>query len=292
MALPLANVIGAPISGPILNLNGLAGLAGWQWLFLIEAVPAVILGVVFWTVLPDGPENARWLEPEERAWLISRLEVDKKATDIGHQSVLQALSNWKVIALGFVVIACTVTNYGLGFFLPLILKGFGLNNVQTGLVAAIPFVIGSFACYVCGKTSDRLRERKFHVAAAMAMAGVFLALSTAFSSPLMQMIMISIAGFGMYAYLAPFWAMSISYLTGAGAAGAATGLALINSIANIGGFASPYAIGYIKDVTGSFAGGIIAIATVSLTGAVFVIILGAVIGRSNNVDAAVPIVRV
>ena len=280
MALPLANVVGAPISGPLLNLEGFMGLHGWQWLFVVEALPPIILGVVFLLYLPDSPDKAKWLDPEERAWLISRVEADRKATNIGHQSVWQALSNPRVIALGIVVIAVNVTNYGLGFFLPLILKGFGLNNVQTGLVAAIPFLIGSFACYVCGRTSDYFRERKFHVAGAMALAGIFLGLSVNFSSPLMQMIMISIAGFGMYAYLGPYWAMAITFITGAGAAGAATSLALINSIGNLGGFASPYAIGYIKDLTNSYEGGILAIATVSMIGAVLVLVVGTILGRS------------
>jgi MFS family permease len=285
LALPLANVVGAPMSGPILNLDGLLGLHGWQWLFLVEGVPPIILGAIFLAYLPDTPEKASWLAEDEREWLIRRLEVDRKATDIGHQSVWQALSNWKVIGLGIVVIAVNCTNYGLGFFLPLILKGFGLGNIGTGLVAAIPFVMGSLAAYICGKTSDYLKERKFHVAGSMAMAGIFLGLSVGFTSPVMQMVMISIAGFGMYAYLGPYWAMAISYIRGAGAAGAATSLALINSIGNLGGFASPYAIGYIKDVTNSFAGGIMAIAAVSMTGAVLTVLLGFVLDRSVRLVA-------
>jgi ACS family tartrate transporter-like MFS transporter len=273
MALPLANVVGAPISGPILNLDGLAGFTGWQWLFLIEAVPAIVLAVVILVVLPDGPEKAKWLDPEERAWLTSRLEADKRATNIGHQSIWQALSNPMVVGLGVICFCEVVSNYGLGFFLPQILKGFGLNNVQTGLVAAIPFLVGSFGCYVWGRHSDYTHERKLHIAAALAIAGGFIGISTAFSSPLIQMILISIAGFGMFAYLGPFWAMSTAYVAGAGAAGAAAAVGAINSIANIGGFVSPYAIGYIRDATNSFTGGLLAITAVSFIGVALVFIV-------------------
>jgi MFS family permease len=286
MALPLANVVGAPISGPILNLDGLAGFKGWQWLFLIEAVPAIVLAFLYLVVLPDRPDQVTWLDPEERAWLTSRLEADKRATDIGHQSIWQALANPLVIGLGVICFCEVVSNYGLGFFLPQILKGFGLNNVQTGLVAAIPFLVGSFGCYIWGRHSDYTQERKLHVAAALAIAGGFIGISTAFSSPLIQMILLSIAGFGMFAYLGPFWALSTAYVSGAGAAGAAAAVGAINSIANIGGFVSPYAVGYIKDATNSFVGGLLAITVVSFIGVALVFIIGSSIRVATSPPAS------
>jgi MFS family permease len=274
IAMPLSNVVGGPLSGPLLNLNGLLGLAGWQWLFLAEAVPAVVLGLVFLAILPSGPEKAKWLDPEERAWLTGRLAAEKRAADIGHhRGIWQAMTNPMVIALGLICACAVASNWGLSFFLPQILKGFGLNNVQTGFVAAIPFAVGAFGCYIWGKHSDYTKERPLHVAAALVIAGGFIGLSTLFSSPLMQMIMLSIAGFGMFAYIGPFWAMSTARLSGAGAAAAAAALAAINTIASIAGFATPYAFGYIKDATKSFRGGFLMITVVSFIGVAIVLVI-------------------
>lgn len=270
MALPLANVFGAPISGFILGLDGLAGLKGWQWLFLVEGTLPVLLAFVLLRCLPDTPDDAHWLEPEERAWLVNTLQADEKAIHVGQLGILKALTDIRVLALGMIAFCEVVSNYGLGFFLPLILKGFGLSNIETGFVAAIPFLIGSLACYIGGRTSDHLQERKLHVAGALVIAGTFIGLSTAFSTPMAQMIMISIAGIGMYAYLAPFWAICTSYAKSIGPFAGAAALAAINSIAQLAGFASPYAIGYIKDATNSFSGGLWTITVVSFVGVALV----------------------
>lgn len=274
MSLPLANVIGAPVSGFILNMEGLAGLHGWQWLFIAEAIPAVLLAVMTVIWLPSGPKDVHWLLPEEKAWLEARLEADRQSADIGHQSVWSALSNLTVIGLGIICFCEVVSNYGLGFFLPQILRGFGLNNVQTGFVAALPFLMGAFACYVWGRHSDSTHERKLHVAGALAIAGGFIGISTLFSSPTTQMILLTLAGFGMFAYLGPFWAMSTAYVSGAGPAAAAAAVGAINAIANLGGFLSPYVIGYIKDRTNSYDNGLLAITLVSFIGVVLVFVLG------------------
>jgi MFS family permease len=274
IALPLSNVVGGPLSGPLLNLGGRLGLMGWQWLFLAEAVPAIVLGLVFLAILPSRPEEAKWLDPEERAWLTERLAAEKRGADVGHhRGTWQAMTNPMVIALGLICACAVTSNWGLSFFLPQILKGFGLNNVQTGFVAAIPFAVGAFGCYIWGKHSDYTKERPLHVAAALIIAGGFIGFSTLFTSPLMQMIMLSIAGFGMFAYIGPFWAMSTARLSGAGPAAAAAALAAINTIASVAGFVTPYAFGYIKDVTNSFTGGFLMITAVSFIGMVIVLVI-------------------
>jgi MFS family permease len=287
MALPLANVVGAPVSGFILALDGVAGLAGWQWLFLVEGLLPVVLAFILLRWLPDTPDKATWLEPQERDWLISSLETDRQAVHIGHLSVLKAMSDVRVLALGAIVVCEVVSNYGLGFFLPLILRGFGLNAMQTGFVAAIPFLIGSFSCYLAGKTSDRFQERKLHVAASLAIAGTFIGLSTAFGSPVTQMVLLSLAGFGMYLYLAPFWWMCTSYATSIGPVGGAAALAAINSIAQVGGFVSPWMVGYLRDATGTYAAGLLFISAVSFIGVALVFALG----RTLNVAIRPQIAR-
>jgi ACS family tartrate transporter-like MFS transporter len=286
MSLPLANVLGAPVSGFILALEGVAGLHGWQWLFLIEGLLPVLLAFALYFYLPDAPDKARWLEPEERDWLVGSLQAEHKAVHVGQLSVLKALSDARVLALGAIVTCEVVSNYGLGFFLPLILKGFGLSNMQTGFVAAIPFLVGSFACYICGKTSDRLNERKLHVAGALAIAGTFIGLSTLFDSPVLQMVMLSIAGFGMYAYLAPFWWMCTTYATSIGPVGGAAALAAVNSIAQLGGFLSPWAIGYLRDATGTYTAGLLGISAVSFIGVALVFIFSQSLNRAISPQAS------
>jgi len=173
------------------------------------------------------------------------------------------------------------SNWGLTFFLPLILKGFGLNNYQTGFVAAIPFLIGACGCYAWGRHSDYMKECPFHVVAALIIAGGFIGISTLFISPVMQMIMLSIAGFGMFAYIGPFWAMSTASVSGAGPAAAAAGLAAINTLAGIAAFGVPYAFGYIRDVTNSFKGGLLMVTVVTFIGA------GIVMAIRHSVGVAV-----
>ena len=274
MALPLANVLGSPVSGFLLALDGRAGIKGWQWLFLIEGTLPVLLAFVLLRWLPSRPHDAAWLDEEERTWLADTLRTEDQPAQLGHLGVLHALLDVRTVALGLIAFCEVVSNYGLGFFLPLILKGFGLGSIQTGFVAAIPFLVGSLACYIGGRTSDWLRERRLHVAGALAIAGTFIGLSTLFDTPGMQMLMLSIAGIGMFGYLAPFWAICTSYARTIGPVGGAAALAAINSIAQIAGFVSPYAVGYIRDATQSYAGGLLAISAASFVGVVIVFLLG------------------
>jgi D-galactonate transporter len=257
-AIPLSTVIGAPISGILLSMHGLAGLAGWQWLFILEAVPALILAGVVFFYLTDRPADADWLAPDERNWLAERLTLERKQRDTAHEfTVMQALTNPKVIALSLVYFGAVATNYGLGFFLPQIVKSFGLTTFMTTVVAAIPYAVGTIAMVWWGLRSDRVGERRWHTAIPLLIAAAGIAASTVLDDPTLKMISFSVAGFGIFACLPVFWTLPTAFLSGAAAA---AGIAVVNSIGNLAGFAGPFAMGWIKDHTGSYAGGLLLLA--------------------------------
>src|SRR5205823_2640693 len=267
-AIPLSTVVGAPVSGLLLGLDGVVGLRGWQWLFVIEAVPALILSVVVFFYLTDRPADATWLEPDERAWLVARQQQEQtKRETVRRYSVAEALLDPKVLALSLVYFGAVATNYGLSFFLPQIVKAFGVSNFQAGLVAALPYVVGLVSIVLWGRRSDRKLERRFHLAFPLFVASAGIAISTALNDPTMKMAALSVAGFGIFGCLPVFWTFPAAFLSGAAAAG---GIALINSIGNLAGFAGPYAMGRIKDVTGSYTGGLLSLAAAGFTAAAIV----------------------
>jgi nitrate/nitrite transporter NarK len=271
-AIPLSTVIGAPVSGLLLSLDGFLGLKGWQWLFVLEAAPALILSVVVFFYLTDRPADATWLEPDERAWLVARLEDERLQREtVRRYSVREALLNPKVLALSLVYFGAVATNYGLSFFLPQIVKAFGISDVQAGLVAALPYVVGLVSIVFWGRRSDRKLERRFHLAFPLFVASAGIAISTALDDPTMKMLALSVAGFGIFGCLPVFWTFPAAFLTGAAAAG---GIALINSIGNLAGFAGPYAMGSIKDMTGSYTGGLLSLSAVGLIAMAIVLALG------------------
>jgi MFS transporter, ACS family, tartrate transporter len=270
-AIPLSTVIGAPVSGLLLALDGFLGLKGWQWLFVLEAAPALILSVVVFFYLTDRPADATWLEPDERAWLVGRLEDERLQREtVRRYSVREALLNPKVLALSLVYFGAVATNYGLSFFLPQIVKAFGISNVQAGVVAALPYVVGLVSIVFWGRRSDRKMERRFHLAFPLFVASAGIAISTALDDPTMKMVALSVAGFGIFGCLPVFWTFPAAFLSGAAAAG---GIALINSIGNLAGFAGPYAMGTIKDMTGSYTGGLLSLSAVGLIAMAIVLAL-------------------
>jgi MFS transporter, ACS family, tartrate transporter len=270
-AIPLSTVIGAPLSGWLLGLDGLMGLKGWQWLFILEAVPALILSVVVFFYLTDRPMDATWLAADERAWLVARLQHEHTKRETARRySVREALLNPRVLALSLVYFGAVATNYGLSFFLPQIVKAFGVSNVQAGLVTALPYVVGSISIVWWGHRSDSRLERRFHLVIPLVVASTGIAVSTALDNPVMKMTALSIAGFGIFGCMPVFWTFPTAFLGGAAAAG---GIALINSIGNLAGFAGPYAVGRIKDWTGSYTGGLLSLAAAGFAAAVIVLAL-------------------
>jgi D-galactonate transporter len=271
-AIPLSTVIGAPISGVLLYLHGGLGLAGWQWLFIVEAVPAVILACVVFFYLTDRPADAAWLAPDERAWLTERLELEQRQRRaVRDYSVAQALVNPRVLGLSLVYFGAVATNYGLSFFLPQIVKAFGLNTFITTLVSATPYVVGLVGMVWWGRRSDRVAERRFHTALPLFIAAAGIAVSTALDDPLLKMISLCVAGFGIFANLPVFWTLPTAFLSGAAAA---AGIAVINSVGNLAGFAGPFAMGWIKDHTGSYTGGLLLLAALGIIAMGIVLVLG------------------
>jgi len=254
-AIPLSTVIGGPISGLLLYLHGGLGFAGWQWLFIIEAVPAIILAGVVFFYLTDRPADATWLMPEERSWLVERLALEQRERQaVRDYSVVEALVNPRVLGLSLVYFGAVAMNYGLSFFLPQIVKAFGLNTFLTTLVSTAPYAVGVIGMVWWGRRSDRVSERRIHTAIPLFVAAAGIAVSIALDDPTLKMIALSVAGFGIFACLPVFWTLPTAFLSGAAAA---AGIAVINSIGNLAGFAGPFAMGWIKDHTGSYTGGLL-----------------------------------
>jgi MFS transporter, ACS family, tartrate transporter len=271
-AIPLSTVIGAPISGMLLYLHGGLGLAGWQWLFIIEAVPAIILACVVFFYLTDRPSDARWLAADERTWLAQRLESEQRQRQaVRDYTVAESLVNPRVIGLSLVYFGAVATNYGLSFFLPQIVKAFGLNTFLTTVVSATPYVVGVVGMVWWGRRSDRMAERRFHTAFPLFVAAAGIAVSTALDDPTLKMMSLCLAGFGIFACLPVFWTLPTAFLSGAAAA---AGIAVINSIGNLAGFAGPFAMGWIKDHTGSYTGGLLLLAGLGIIAMGIVLMLG------------------
>ena len=269
--IPLSSVLGAPVSGLILGMHGFLGLAGWRWLFILEAAPAVILAVAVWFYLPDRPADAGWLGEDERAWLVNCLAEEQRRRERSHQiSVGQALVNPRVLALAVVYFGAVATNYGTAFWLPQIVQSFGLSAGATGFVTAIPYLVGTVGIVWWGQRSDARLERKRHTAIALAIAALGIGLSTLFDAPVGKMILLSAGAFGVFAVLPVFWTLPTAFLSGAAAA---AGIAAVNSIGNLAGFFGPLAMGISKDATGSFVTGLWVIAACALLSMVVVLAL-------------------
>ena len=268
-ALPLANSIGGPLSTLILGLNGMGGLAGWQWLFLIEAAPAILLAFAVLKLLPDGPARAAWLSETEKQIIAARLQSDDTAR---HVDLGPAFKDRRVYALAVIYFGYAVGNYGVGLWLPQIVQGMGVSTLATGFVVAIPYIAAIAAMIYWGRSSDQSGERIWHVAIpAMVMAGCLLIAATAHSD-LMTFVALSLVVVGALALQGPFWVLPSAWLGGAAAAG---GIAFINAIGTGGGgFAGPYVLGLMRQMTGSFAAGMAVLAIAPALSAVLVLWLG------------------
>jgi ACS family tartrate transporter-like MFS transporter len=271
VAIPVSGVVGGPISGALLGLNGRLGLAGWQWLFLLEGLPAVLLGFVVLAFLTDGPEEATWLTPSEREWLSARLSAERNDCERRHGlGVVQALTNGTVWQLGALILLSNAFGvYVLGLWLPQIVRSLGgMSDLAVGIVTAVPNLVAAVAMVLVGAHSDRSGERLLHIAAVATVAAVGFVASALLDSPLLVVVALSLAAAGAISSHGPFWTLPSRFLTGSAAAG---GIALIVSIANLAGFAGPYIMGLLRGASGNFRSGLLSVGLATLTGAVLAI---------------------
>jgi ACS family tartrate transporter-like MFS transporter len=271
-AVPLATVIGGPVSGALLEMHGLLGLAGWHWLFIIEGLPAIVLGVIVLFFLDDRPGDARWLTPAERKALSATLAAEAEATrDVGYAELGQALTRPRVLVLGLIYFCIVTGLYGIGFWMPQVIQTFGLDPLRIGFLTAIPYLVAACGMVLWGTRSDRTGERIWHIALPLLLGGAAFAWS-AVSGPLgLTMLALTLATLGVHAAIGTFWSLPTAILTGTGAA---AGLALVNSIGNLAGLVSPTAIGVIKQATGSFTAALLFLAGALLLGALITLLFG------------------
>jgi ACS family tartrate transporter-like MFS transporter len=257
-AAPLSTVLGSPVSGALLEMHGVLGLSGWQWMFIVEAVRAIILGIVVLFYMTDGPEKAKWLRDNERNWLVNTMnaEAAKKAGTASH-SVWRGLADPRVIALSLVYFGTSAGLYTLGIWAPQIIKEFGLSSLQVGFLNALPGIVAIVAMVLWARHSDRSGERTWHVVVACLLASLGLVLAGFAGSVLAVLLALTLVNIGISSAKPPLWSMPTMFLSGSAAA---AGIATINSIGNLGGFVGPAMIGWIKDLTGSFQGGLFFVA--------------------------------
>ncbi len=280
---PLAGVIGGPISGALLHLHRNGGLAGWQWLFLLEGVPAIVLGAVVYFRLADAPKDAPWLSLEERSWLEQTLAREQNSTlgAIGATSWWTVFLDLRVLLLALVYFCLATSSYGLSLWLPSVLSSLSSRGTfAIGLLSSIPYLAAAVGMVVVGHHSDRTGERRWHVAVCALLAAVSLALAASSSSTIAVVGALSVAFLGINAMLGPFWAMPGTLLTGVTAS---LGIAFINSIGNLGGFAGPYVLGLARTSSGNFKSGLYLLAGVMALSTI-VVLLVSIPALPDNLD--------
>lgn len=254
-ATALAGVIGGPVSGVLLSLDGVASLRGWQWLFLLEGLPALLLGAAVFKWLPERPSDAKWLEPAERDWLIARLRDEEAAAGASsHATFGRALRSGRLWLLACLYFTIIISFYGVSFWLPQILQSLsGMSDLRVTFLSALPYMVAAIGMVLVARRSDRTGQRAGLVAVSALVAVCGFAAAAMVTSPTASLAALSIAALGIWGTLGPFWTMPAAFLRGSAAAG---GIAAINSVGNIGGFVGPYAVGYVRQATGDFTAGL------------------------------------
>jgi cyanate permease len=273
LSTPFSIMLGSLISQPILRLDGVAGLAGWQWLFVLQALPTLLLALIFYLAMPDSPAAASWLSPENRKWLVTQLAWERAGRErVQRFSVRDALIHPTVWLIALAGIGINFAAYGLILFLPQMIHALGVSASLTPLINAIPFAVAAVVMVLWSIHADRSMERNWHAAIPAAVAGLSLIACTFLGNPVLVLAALSLGITGIFCYVSVFWAVPSAMLTGPAAA---AGLALINAVANIGSFAGPYMLGWVKDFTGSYALGIVVLGLGPLVAAVIAVSLRA-----------------
>jgi MFS transporter, ACS family, tartrate transporter len=286
VSIPLATFLGSPLSVTLLELDGTVGLKGWQWLFVLEGLPTVLLGVACLFVLTDRPRDARWLGEAERSWLVGRLDEEAaRRKPIGHLSLWQLLRNRYFLTMALVCSGASATGSVLSVWQPQMIKAFGLTNLQTGFVNAIPYGIATVLMVLWGRHSDRRGERRWHTAIPLLLAAFGLSYLNIAGGIATAIVAVTFALVGAYAFKGPFWALSAGWLS---PGTLAAGLAGINAISNlIGGGLMVNVVGLVKDATGSFPLGMLPVAALDAAAALSVVLISRAHAREAQ-GAALP----
>ncbi|WP_163120927.1 MFS transporter [Acinetobacter portensis] len=269
---PIAMVIAGPLSGLLLGMDGIANLHGWQWLFVIVGLPAVLLALPTLLYLPDNIKTVKWLTAEQKTWLSNELVKDETEYDqTRHGNPLHALKDKRVLLLALFYLPVTLSIYGLNLWLPTIIKQFGgVSDIQIGFLSSIPYILGIVGLLIIPRSTDRLNDRYGHLGFLYGLGACSMFLSAWLSAPVLQLIALSLVAFCLFSTTAVFWTLPGRFLTGASAA---AGIALINSVGNLGGYLGPYGIGLLKEYTGNMAAGLYFLTVVMLFGLVLTYII-------------------
>ena len=283
LGVPVAVIVSGPLSGAILALDGTLGIAGWQWLFLLEGVPAVILGAVAFRYLTDRPEDAHWLPPDEFAWLRAEIERERKGSVVHvEQRLVRAMTAPALWYLAVPYIVVGIASYAAIFWAPtLVQESLGLGPMHIGLVIGAIGVVSGVAMLSLGASSDRSGERVTHASLAMAVSALGFAVAALRPHPVIAVVGLAAALAGSYAFLPVFWCLPTRFLSGTAAAG---GIALLNAVGSVGGFVGPSILGFVKDATGSFGGGLTAVSGLTFVGALVMWLLRRVSVLSQELD--------
>jgi ACS family tartrate transporter-like MFS transporter len=269
VGLPIAVAAGGPISTGLMELHGLFGLKGWQIMFIAEGLPTIVLGVVCYFVMTNRPEQATFLTQPEKDWLAAKIASERKAKEaVRTYSMLEAMWNPKVLLLALNYLGIVTASLGMLFFIPQIIKSLGTvanSNMTVGWLTMIPYICGGIALVVWGRVSDKMQERRWNLLLACVLSTGGLVLAGLTMGTWWAMVGMSLAAMGFYGSKGPFFAMPPMFLSGTALA---AGYAWINSIGNLGGFFGPWWIGFMKDLTGSFSGGLYGLALLSFVSAV------------------------
>jgi ACS family tartrate transporter-like MFS transporter len=277
-AIPVSIALGAPISTALLELDGVMGMSGWRWMFIGEALPAVILGIVVFFWVTDRPEKATWLAPDERAWLIGELAAERREVEsVRVYSLLQSLLNLRVLALSVIYLGISTASVGLVLFAPQIIKQLGLTNMQTGTATSVPYIVGTVGMIAWGYVTDGMRERRWNLFFACLCASIGMLIAGLTNGSYWAIAGMAMGTIGFYGMKTPFWPLPATYFTGTAAAAS---IAAINSLGNFGGMIGPLAVGKLKDMTGSFESGLYVLSGFALLSAIVTLI--AVQGRRSS----------
>jgi ACS family tartrate transporter-like MFS transporter len=267
-AIPVSGLIGSPISSELLGLEGWLGLHGWQWLLLVEGLPAILLGFVCLVLLPDGPQDVKWLMPEEREWLTTTLASERAALErLGHHSLRAALTHPLVWVLALVYFGIIFGLYGFGFWLPTLIRGFGVELTRIGWIATLPFACGAVFTVWWSRHSDFKQERIWHFIVPALMGFLGFAAASQASSNFVQLLCLCVAAMGIYAAMPVFWTLPSMYLAGTAAA---AGIALINSFGNLAGYVGPQVITWLTGDSGDFGPALLSLGIAMLVSAAIV----------------------